>query len=181
MRKVAHKKILFLAIFVLAGGEFLMDIITPLGVADWVFYFIPLLLSVYVGDRDFPYVLAVLLSSLTLAGYYLSPPGIDPQLAMIGRQTGISTMWILSLVISRRKQAEEVLRQSDRALVTISECNQILVRATSESALLHEVCRVIVEKGGYRMAWVGFPGNDEQKSVRVAARARPMDRGRLTH
>ena len=61
------------------------------------------------------------------------------------------------------------LRRTERALRTIIDCNQKLVRAGSEAALLEEICRVIVETGGYSMAWVGFAENDVDKSVRVAA------------
>jgi signal transduction histidine kinase/DNA-binding response OmpR family regulator len=37
----------------------------------------------------------------------------------------------------------------------------------AEAELPHEVCRAIVEVGGYRMAWVGYAQHDEHKSVRV--------------
>jgi signal transduction histidine kinase len=35
--------------------------------------------------------------------------------------------------------------------------------------LLHEVCRIIVEVGGYRMAWAGYAEADANKSVRPVA------------
>ena len=35
--------------------------------------------------------------------------------------------------------------------------------------LLNEVCRIIVEVGGYRMAWVGYAEDDANKSVRPVA------------
>jgi PAS domain S-box-containing protein len=57
----------------------------------------------------------------------------------------------------------------NRALQTISECNQVLVRAAEESDLLRDICKILVGSGGYRMAWVGFAENDEGKSVRPVA------------
>ncbi len=77
----------------------------------------------------------------------------------------------LQAEIAARKESEAALRRTDRALRTISDCHQALVRATTEPVLLSEICRVIVEQGGYRMAWVGFAENDAKKSVRVAAGA----------
>lgn len=71
--------------------------------------------------------------------------------------------------ITARKHTDEELRRINRALVTLSNGNQALMRATTESELLHEICRVIVRDGGYRMAWVGFAENDSDKSVRIAA------------
>ena len=44
-----------------------------------------------------------------------------------------------------------------------------MIRATNETELLNEVCRIIVEVGGYRMAWVGYAETDANKSVRPVA------------
>jgi PAS domain S-box-containing protein len=71
--------------------------------------------------------------------------------------------------ITERKQAEEVLLKVNRAYKMLSECNQVLVRASDEADLLHDICRVIVEAGGYCMALVGYAEQDEQKTVRVMA------------
>jgi PAS domain S-box-containing protein len=70
-----------------------------------------------------------------------------------------------------QKASEISLRRTERALKTISACNGVLVRATSEAALLADICRVVVEKGQYQMAWVGFAEHNEQKSVRMSAYA----------
>ena len=56
-----------------------------------------------------------------------------------------------------------------RALSTLSQSSQILVRATDEQALLLDTCRMAVESGGYALAWVGYPQGDEARTVRVAA------------
>ena len=71
--------------------------------------------------------------------------------------------------ISERRRMEEALRQVSRALKAVTECHQALLRATNEAELLSEVCRIIVEVGGYRMAWVGFARQDEAKSVEPMA------------
>jgi diguanylate cyclase (GGDEF)-like protein len=44
-----------------------------------------------------------------------------------------------------------------------------LVHAEDEGKLLTEICRLVVEQGGYRMAWVGFAEHDTDKSVRPIA------------
>jgi len=67
--------------------------------------------------------------------------------------------------VTDKKRAEHDLMRTNRALRTISQCNQVLVHATSEEQLLFDICRTIVEYGGYRMAWVGFPENDAKKSI----------------
>jgi two-component system, cell cycle sensor histidine kinase and response regulator CckA len=58
-----------------------------------------------------------------------------------------------------------------RALRLLSDSNRMLTRVADEEAWLHAVCLNSVERGGYRMAWVAFAQQDEQKTVRAAARA----------
>jgi PAS domain S-box-containing protein len=76
-----------------------------------------------------------------------------------------------SIDITERKQAEAELRQVNRALRTISECNQALIHAADESQLLQKVCDIVVKVGGYRMAWVGYAEYDEGRTVRPVAHA----------
>lgn len=73
--------------------------------------------------------------------------------------------------ISERKHAEQVLHRLNRQLHMISDCSQALIRATDEVALLNTVCRIVVQVGGYRMAWVGYAEHDDARTVRPMAHA----------
>jgi PAS domain S-box-containing protein len=68
--------------------------------------------------------------------------------------------------ITERKLAEQSLHRLNRELRAISKCNQILMRSVDERALLHDVCQIICDDAGYRMAWVGYAENDLAKTVR---------------
>lgn len=63
---------------------------------------------------------------------------------------------VSTLDITARKQAEQELHRTNRALRVLSDCNQAVVRATEEIALCQDVCQILVEIGGYRLAWVGY-------------------------
>ncbi|MGE0453273.1 MAG: GAF domain-containing protein [Vicinamibacteria bacterium] len=84
---------------------------------------------------------------------------------------GRSAELVLAHDVTERQRAEMALRRANRALRTISECNQALVRASDERQLLDDICRLVVDHGGYRLAWVGFAERDEARSVRPAAQA----------
>ena len=73
--------------------------------------------------------------------------------------------------ISTRKQAEAALHKSNRALKTLSAGNTTLIHATDEDRLLRDMCHVLIEQGGYRLAWIGFVEQDAAKSVRPMAHA----------
>jgi signal transduction histidine kinase len=58
--------------------------------------------------------------------------------------------------IAERMRIEERLTAANRTLRTINRCNEALVRATEEIELVQAICRILVEDGGMRMAWVGY-------------------------
>ncbi len=67
--------------------------------------------------------------------------------------------------ISERKRAEQELHRLNYALRMLSECNKALVRASDEAELLQNICDIIVDVGGYRMAWVGFDDDTEEQRI----------------
>ncbi len=73
--------------------------------------------------------------------------------------------------ITERKVAEKLLARTNRALKMMSACNEALVRASDEQHLLAEVCRLAVEIGGYRLAWVGYAMHDEGMTIQPMAHA----------
>lgn len=76
-----------------------------------------------------------------------------------------------ALDITERKELEEELKRRNRALVVLSSGNRVLIHAKSEEGLLKDMCDIVVEKGKYLMAWIGYAEQDERKTVRVAASA----------
>ncbi len=68
--------------------------------------------------------------------------------------------------IAERRQAEEALRRTSRALRTISASSMTLVRAAEEEQFLADMCQAVVDQGGYRLAWIGYKEHDEARSVR---------------
>jgi PAS domain S-box-containing protein len=59
----------------------------------------------------------------------------------------------------------------NRAQRMLSACNEALIRIEEEKDLLADICRIAVEIGGYRMAWVGFALHDAGKTVLPVAHA----------
>jgi PAS domain S-box-containing protein len=81
---------------------------------------------------------------------------------------------VLCLVVTdltELKQTENRLRQANRALHAMSRCNQAIIHAADEYEMLHMICRVVVEAGGYRLCWIGYPEPGPGKGIRPVARA----------
>ena len=90
----------------------------------------------------------------------------SPILSLEGAVVGVAA---LSQDITERKRIEEDLRRLNREMRAISTCNRTVLRADDERSLLSEVCRIVCDEAGYRMAWVGYAEQDAAKSVRPVA------------
>lgn len=68
--------------------------------------------------------------------------------------------------------------------LTIIECNHAIMRSEAEQTLLEAICRLLVERGGYQMAWVGYAMEDAGKTITLAAKYGDdggyLDEGRLS-
>ncbi len=84
---------------------------------------------------------------------------------------GKSVIHVITHDITERKLAEAELERLNRVLIVSDHCNEALIQAQDERELLHKICSIIVESGGYRMAWVGYAQDDEAKSLQPAASA----------
>ncbi|WP_395730461.1 PAS domain S-box protein [Prosthecobacter sp.] len=71
--------------------------------------------------------------------------------------------------ITEQKQAELRIRQLNRVYEVLSDINKTIVREKDPQKMLAEACRIVVEKGGFRMAWVGMFDAASQKVRPVAS------------
>lgn len=67
------------------------------------------------------------------------------------------------------RKAEEELRALNRLLETLTEVDKMLVRESSARSVLSETCRILVEKAGFRAAWIGKSGVSTGEVVPLAA------------
>ena len=75
------------------------------------------------------------------------------------------------VTLSQGEMAETELQRLTRALIATNTCNHALIHSTDENELLQKICNIMVETGGYRMAWVGYAEHDKEKSIRPVAEA----------
>ena len=75
------------------------------------------------------------------------------------------------VTLSQGEMAETELQRLSRALIATNTCNHALIHSTDENELLQKICNIMVETGGYRMAWVGYAEHDKEKSIRPVAEA----------
>ncbi|MEP6677001.1 MAG: PAS domain S-box protein, partial [Ferruginibacter sp.] len=77
-----------------------------------------------------------------------------------GRIEGIC---ITSSDITERKNAEDKILHANRLYAFISQINQTIVHVKDEKTLFDEACRIAVEQGKFKMAWIGIPDPTNRK------------------
>lgn len=67
--------------------------------------------------------------------------------------------------ISDHRSTEQELRKINRMHSVISRINQLIIRAGDIDEIFSESCRIAVESGNFRMAWIGLIDADQQAVI----------------
>ena len=82
--------------------------------------------------------------------------------------TLVGTLGIAHNITEREANREKIARQN-RALRLITGVDQALTHHNDEASMLAEVCSIVIDIGGYRMAWVAEAQHDPERRVAVIA------------
>jgi len=63
--------------------------------------------------------------------------------------------------ITEQKAAEVGIKRLNRVYAVLSGINTLIVRVRDRDELFREACRIAVEQGGFRMAWIGMADKGE--------------------
>ncbi|MFO0752107.1 MAG: diguanylate cyclase [Thermodesulfovibrionales bacterium] len=103
------------------GGVFVLDLLTPLGYAEWLGYLVPLLFFPSSARRTYILFLPAVGTLLIVVGFFLSPPGVQPVIAVFNRCLGIGAVWAASLHVLHYRKTEERMREQERLLTLTAE------------------------------------------------------------
>jgi CheY-like chemotaxis protein len=104
------------AIIVSLAAVFVVDLLTPIGMAEWVFYLVPVALSFYSWRPRTPLLVAAACTALLAAGMRLSPAlssGWSPIIPRLNRAMVVVALWFLAMVGRKLIRARIALREED--------------------------------------------------------------------
>jgi PAS domain S-box-containing protein len=106
-------------IVVLTAGIFFTDMHTRLGMAVWVGYVIPLLVSSGMRRAWLPFGLAAVFSGMIYAAWVLAPAGIDRSAALNNRILGMVVLWVIAVIEFKRRRVYTQLCEKETRLNTL--------------------------------------------------------------
>jgi len=111
------------------GGIFLLDCLTPIGMILGVLYGCPVYLSGWLPERRSTLITAWISTALTIASYFVSPPGGLFYISVGNRTIAIASIWLTAWLTLMHKRARTVILAQQREL---EEANANLERRVIE-------------------------------------------------
>ncbi len=75
----------------------------------------------------------------------------------------------LILDVSERSTVDDLARRRERLRDALAEILRAITRIDNRDDLYHEACRIAVERGDFRMAWIGLVNQESGEIVAVAS------------
>lgn len=116
--------IISIIIIIIIISTFYLDTVLPLGIMIWIFYIIPIFLTIWLREKLAPFIIIFIIIPLIWVGFALSEPAIPLIWDVFNRSMGCILFIFLALSIwfykEERKQREEVLQQARQKLTLLS-------------------------------------------------------------
>ncbi|HEY4308911.1 MAG TPA: response regulator [Pirellulales bacterium] len=135
----------YAAIGLSTWGIFFADLYTPLGVAVWVFYLMPVVLTLFVWRSWAPPTVAIIVTALMTVGFFYSSLGLSPEVARLNRGFGIATVWIMAVVGYYFNRNKRTLRRQNWLQYGQTELSEVLGGEQRMEQLGENVLRFLAE------------------------------------
>ncbi|CAG9183543.1 response regulator [Cupriavidus respiraculi] len=147
---------------------FAIDLITPLGLAEWLFYLVPICLCIFAARPITALYTAGAATTLLIAGFLLSPAGGNPMMSIANRSFGFLLMWFVAAVVYRYVESQNGMRrvawlqeshlrviQQTRGIQTPAEAAAAFLRSLAANTNAHAGVVYLLEDGLLRRlaAW----------------------------
>jgi len=95
--------------------------------------------------------------------------GVEEEVIALAQPKSAPVVLLVGRLVESQVALNVAFRNLTQALNTLIAGDDAVVHSKDEVSLVKDMCRAIVEEGGYRFAWVGYAEHDEAKSIRHVA------------
>ena len=131
---------------------FIIDVRTPIGVATWLLYLLPILMCFLVPKPWLPLLVALASTALIAIDWFFSPPGSSAEIAMVNRSMGLICIWSTALLARFTLATRIKVREQDWLRTARARLADALV---GEQSLARMATRVLEFLTGYLGAQAG--------------------------
>ena len=110
------------AIVVLAAGVFLLDVMTPAGIAIPMLYAAIVPISLWSRQRRDLLLVAIACTVLTALGFVFSPPGPVMRVALSNRLIGVVAIWAITILALQHRRTEKVVELLNQLVELLQAC-----------------------------------------------------------
>ena len=105
------------------------------------------------------------------------------KLPLIDEKGKIIGTFGISRDITELKRSENKIEFHSRLYATLSQINRIIIRAKNQMELFESICRIVIQTGQFRMAWIGQVDEANNKVVQITKHSQEImyleDRGEV--
>ena len=115
-RDAGGHPLLYWAVAVSVAAVFFIDMQTPIGIATWLLYLVPLVLCFLGGITALPFIVAIFATLLIALDWFVSPVPDDPvnvTVALFNRGMGIFVTWVAAALAGVSLSARRRLRHQE--------------------------------------------------------------------
>jgi CheY-like chemotaxis protein/signal transduction histidine kinase len=124
---------------------FIIDIRTPIGVATWLLYLLPILMCFLVPKPWLPLLLATASTALIAADWFLSPVGISADVARVNRGMGLICIWSTAILARNTLATRNQLREQEWVRVARTRIADALMGEQSMGGMAKRVLEFLMD------------------------------------
>src|SRR6188768_1519083 len=143
--ETAAHPVIYWLIALSVATVFIIDVRTPIGVATWLLYLLPLLMCFLAPKPWLPLLVALVSSGLIVADWFLSPAGTASEIARVNRGMGFICIWSTALLARFTLTTRIKVREQDWMRTARARIADAIVGEQSLARLAQRVLEFLVD------------------------------------
>ncbi len=116
MKQMIRANMLFILSIILVAIIFVLDWLTPLGLAAWLGYLAPVSIAAWSTRRRYAYPLTAVCTVLIAMDFAVSPRTQGVEIELVNRIAAVVVLWLVVIINGQLRRAREALTQAQSRL-----------------------------------------------------------------